>query len=572
MADVRITALPAAQTITGAELVPVVQDGLTVQTTVSAITASPSLTQTFLTVGLQAGLPNSRYFSTGVGLGITDGGAQNPYTISLNGTSASLESASSGVIVKTAPNTIAARTLIASGNGIGVTDGDGIAGNPTFALTGLAQALANATGTGMLALGSSSTISPVTITSVAQQTSVLNGDGSGNPTIGLASNPVIPGTAAVTIPVGTTAQRSVGADGEIRYNSQSVAYEGFAGGTWREFSLTGGVITFSAGATGFAPSSATSGAVTLSGILNSTSGGTGASALTGYLFGNGASPATASATIPTTALSGTVSNAQLANSAVTVNGTSVSLGGSGTITAAAPNALTIGTGLSGSSYTGSTPVTIALADTAVAPNSYTAANITVDQQGRITAASNGSVGSVTSVSVSAGNGFLGTVSNPTTTPAITLSTNVTGVVYGNGTALSAATGAQIATAIGATTITNATNATTLTGGATGSLVYQSAVGASAYLGIGTSGYVLTAGATLPQYVAQSTLAVGSATTATNATNTAVTEDTSTAVAVYPTWVTANTGNLPQKVTSTKLSFVPSTGALTATGGISGGTF
>jgi hypothetical protein len=569
MSDVRITALPAAGTITGAELVPVVQGGLTVQTTVSAITQSPSLTQTFLTVGLQTGLPNSRYFSTGVGLGITDGGAQSPYTIALNGTSASLESASSGVIVKTAPNTIAARTLGTSGNGIGVTDGDGIAGNPTFALTGLAQALANATGSGILALGSSSTISPVTITGVANQTSVINGDGSGNPTIGLADNPVIPGTAAVTIPVGNTAQRSVGADGEIRYNSQSVAYEGYASGTWREFSLTGGVLTFSAGSTGFAPSSATSGAVTLSGILNSTSGGTGASALTGYLFGNGASPATASATIPTTNLSGTVSNAQLANSAVTVNGTPISLGGSGTITAASPSALTIGTGLSGSSYTGSTPVTIALADTAVSPNSYTAANITVDQQGRITAASNGSVGSVTSVSVSAGNGFLGTVSNPTTTPAITLSTNVTGVVYGNGTAISAATGAQIATAIGATTITNATNATTLTGGATGSLVYQAAVGTSAFLGIGTSGNVLVAGATLPQYVAQSTLAVGSAT---NATNTAVTEDTSTAVAVYPTWVTANTGNLPQKVTSTKLSFVPSTGALTATGGISGGTF
>jgi hypothetical protein len=328
MADVRITGLPAAGTITGAELVPVVQDGLTVQTTVSAITSSPSLTQTFLTVGLQTALPNSRYFSTGVGLGITDGGAQSSYSIAFNGTAASLETASNGVIVKTAPNTIAARTLGTSGNGIGVTDGDGIAGNPTFALTGLAQALANATGSGILALGSSSTISPVTITGVTNQTSVINGTGAGNPTIGLADNPVIPGTAAVTIPIGTTAQRSVGANGEVRFNSDLVTYEAFAGGAWQQFSLSGGVTTFSAGSTGFAPSTPTAGAVTLSGILNSTSGGTGASALTGYLFGNGASPATASSTIPSTSITGlgtmSVQNANaVAITGGTINGTTL---------------------------------------------------------------------------------------------------------------------------------------------------------------------------------------------------------------------------------------------------------
>ncbi|CAB4179180.1 hypothetical protein UFOVP1022_46 [uncultured Caudovirales phage] len=56
----------------------------------------------------------------------------------------------------------------------------------------------------------------------------------------------------------------------------------------------------------------------------------------------------------------------------------------------------------------------------------------------------------------------------------------------------------------------------------------------------------------------------SATTATNATNTAITDDTTTATSVYPTWVTTTTGNLPQKTSSTKLSFVPSTGRLTAT--------
>jgi hypothetical protein len=70
-------------------------------------------------------------------------------------------------------------------------------------------------------------------------------------------------------------------------------------------------------------------------------------------------------------------------------------------------------------------------------------------------------------------------------------------------------------------------------------------------------------------VAQSTLSAGSAT---NATNIGVTDDTATNATMYPVWVTANTGNLPAKVTSTKLSFNPSTGVLTATGGLSGGTF
>jgi trimeric autotransporter adhesin len=48
---------------------------------------------------------------------------------------------------------------------------------------------------------------------------------------------------------------------------------------------------------------------------------------------------------------------------------------------------------------------------------------------------------VTSVSVVSANGLAGTVATATTTPAITLSTTVTGVVKGNGTALSAAVAA-----------------------------------------------------------------------------------------------------------------------------------
>lgn len=68
---------------------------------------------------------------------------------------------------------------------------------------------------------------------------------------------------------------------------------------------------------------------------------------------------------------------------------------------------------------------------------------------------------------------------------------------------------------------------------------------------------------------------GSATTAgtaTNANNIAITDDTSTNADYYPVWVTNSTGNLPAKVTSTKLKFNPSSGAMTVTGGIGGGAF
>jgi hypothetical protein len=51
--------------------------------------------------------------------------------------------------------------------------------------------------------------------------------------------------------------------------------------------------------------------------------------------------------------------------------------------------------------------------------------------------------------------------------------------------------------------------------------------------------------------------------ATNAVNVGITDDTTTNSTVYPTWVTNTTGNLPEKTSSTKLKFNPSTGALTA---------
>ena len=58
-------------------------------------------------------------------------------------------------------------------------------------------------------------------------------------------------------------------------------------------------------------------------------------------------------------------------------------------------------------------------------------------------------------------------------------------------------------------------ATNVAGGAAGALPYNSNTGTTTFLNLGTTDYVLTAGATAPQYVAQSTLSVGAASTATN---------------------------------------------------------
>lgn len=67
--------------------------------------------------------------------------------------------------------------------------------------------------------------------------------------------------------------------------------------------------------------------------------------------------------------------------------------------------------------------------------------------------SSAGTGSVTSVSVVSANGLAGTVATATTTPAITLSTTVTGVLKGNGTAISAAvSGTDYAPATSGTSI------------------------------------------------------------------------------------------------------------------------
>jgi len=280
MANVTITQLPSAGAITGAELVPVVQNGVTVQTTTAALAGSPVQTQTFLTLNQESTLANSRRLSGGTGVGLTDGGAQSTLQVTLNAASGSLEAAGTGMIAKTASNTVAGRTMSSTTAGISVTNGDGVAGNPTFALTGVALAVAGATGTGVLALNSS-TIATRTILGTSSQIDITDGNFVNSPVIAISSDPTVPGSGGIVIPAGTTGQRGASTNGTLRYNTTAASFEGYANNAWGSIVSGAGVSAISFGSTGLTPATSTTGAVTVAGTLAVASGGTGVTTSTG---------------------------------------------------------------------------------------------------------------------------------------------------------------------------------------------------------------------------------------------------------------------------------------------------
>jgi len=292
-------------------------------------------------------------------------------------------------------------------------------------------------------------------------------------------------------------------------------------------------------------------------LISPTYGGTGTSNLTGYLYANGASAATASTTIPNTSISGL-------GTMSTQNANNVSITG-GSIT---------GTPISGSTVGGTT--------------------ITASTQ--FSGPGTGLTGTATSLNIG---GNAATVTNG---------------VYTTGSYSNPAWITSILGSIVSGAVASATAATNVAGGSTGALPYQTGASTSTFLSLGTSGYVLTAGASAPIYVAQSTLSVGSASTATSATTatnlaggiasqipyqtgagatsfvangttgqvltsngtsapswttptayTTVTDDTTTNATRYPLFANQTSGNLTTEYTSsTKYQYNPSTGTLSAT--------
>ncbi|MBF0483781.1 MAG: tail fiber domain-containing protein [Candidatus Omnitrophica bacterium] len=144
----------------------------------------------------------------------------------------------------------------------------------------------------------------------------------------------------------------------------------------------------------------------------------------------------------------------------------------------------------------------------------------------------------------------GILYNTTTTGVIGIATTSQFPTLNQNTTGSAAT---------ATTATNATNITTTDDTATNATYYptfQTATGGTNPLKTSSSKLTFN-----PSTGTLTATAFSGTTTATNVTNTEITNDTATNAVMYPTWVTANSGNLPQKVSSTKLTFNPSSGSV-----------
>lgn len=330
-----------------------------------------------------------------------------------------------------------------------------------------------------------------------------------------AGNTTWVNVAPSTLSVGTATNLAGGATGSIPYQTASGTTGFLAAGTngyvltlsggvptWA--ASTGGVTSFQTSLSGLTPSTSSTGAITLAGTLGVASGGTGATTLTGYVKGTGTSALTASSTIPTTDLSGTITNAQLANSAITINGTSTSLGGSisvGTVTSVTGTAPVVSSG-------GATPAISMAAATSSVPGYLTSADWTTFNSKQDALVSGTNIKTVGGVSL-LGSGDVGTI----------------GATYG-GTGLSTY--------------------------ATGDLIYASATNTLSKLAAGTNGYVLTLAAGVPTWAAASG---GGAT---------ITNDTTTSSNIYPVSASATSGTFSTAYTSNaKYLYKPSTGELQA---------
>ena len=324
-------------------------------------------------------------------------------------------------------------------------------------------------------------------------------------------------------------------------------------------------------------------------------------------------------------INATIPNSGLTNSSITINGTSISLGGTGTVTAVNPNALTIGTGLSGTSYNGSSAVTIAIDSSVVTlTGTQTLTNKTLTSPIISTIVNTGTLTLPTSTDTLIARNTSDTLTNKTITASSNTITGLTnsnlsgtaGIINANLQYSSITINGNAVSLGGSTTVTSntpnaltmnnsgtgATSGTTFNGSSAQTISYNT-IGASPLAGstnLITLGTVttgtwngsliglanggtnanLTASAGAVPYSTASALALTSVGSsgqvltsqgtsapiwANNAATVSITDDTTTNTTYYPLLANQTTGQITTEYTSsTKLKYNPSTGLLNAT--------